>query len=122
MRNEISGPLKTFIEKKMGQYTKPFSRDMLLERDLGISGDKAVEFIDSFSDEFDIIFPADFNYSEHFDIEGLRFDFLKYLMVIFKKESLEQKKIPITVGDLDDAIEKGVWEKEKLNNYPQMIY
>jgi acyl carrier protein len=64
MENEVSGKLKTFIIRETLVDDLPLTTYTKIEADLGITGDDAVELINSFGKEFNI------------DISG--FDFSKY--------------------------------------------
>lgn len=81
------------------------TRETELVRDLKITGDDAVEFMDSFIECF-LLEIEDFNFHDHFDEEGL------WLLPRLKKTNVKRK---ITLGMLERAVERGVWNSSQLN-------
>ena len=49
INDEILKQVIDLIEKKMGRYKKPITRETCLEKDLGMTGDGAVEFLLDYS-------------------------------------------------------------------------
>ena len=106
--------LKWFIIKERGKYAKPFSIKTTLEKDLGITGDDADEFMDAFFKEFNIHF-EDFDTGKYFHSEG--FDIF-FLGAIIRKltgaKSLSKPIYDIKLGDLVQVIKEGTWIEPQL--------
>lgn len=99
--------LKEFIQREWSVGSGELSRETTLEDDLGITGDDGVEFIDKFSEEFEVDFPDDFDYSKYFGPEGL--DLVGVIKRAFIKKELRETTIPITLGQLEEAMVKKEW-------------
>jgi acyl carrier protein len=93
--------IKTFIISQRGSYKKPFTRQTTLEKDLKITGDDAWEFFQAFSKEFKVDI-SQFEISNHFMPEG---SLALMKLTLFGKDT---GKPPITLGDLEKAVEKKV--------------
>ncbi len=79
-----------------------------LGNDLGIDGDDAIEFMEAFSENFEVDL-TEFEYSKYFGPEGFNpFAYLYYYL--FKRDKL--KLIPITLHDLVEAAEANRWIKQ----------
>ena len=65
MENEIFNQIVQLIIDKRGKYKFPITEKTTLEDDLGISGDDAIEFLDAFSDKFNIDL-SKFKFVEYF--------------------------------------------------------
>lgn len=101
MKQLISENLEQFIERERYKYSFPLTQDIEVEKDLGITGDDAVEFISAFGKEFNVdvsLFPV----SDYFDAEGL--DTIGFILSIFKKNTKSKKSLKLK--DLDDAISR----------------
>ena len=98
MGDEVLEEVTSLIEKQMGRYKKPIVRETCLEKDLGISGDDAVELL--------------LDYSKKFDVDVSKFDIRKYFTpegdTLLGFLSGKKGKKELTVGDL----EKGVMAKQ----------
>ncbi|MBX3238279.1 MAG: DUF1493 family protein [Chitinophagaceae bacterium] len=109
MSDEIFDRILLFIERERWKYKKKLSRETTLERDLGITGDDADDFMDAFFKEFNVDISS-FDISNYFSGEG--FDPIGISRVILK---LQGKKPPkknlkdITLADLERAILAGKW-------------
>jgi len=98
MNDEILNQIISLIEKQMGRYRKPITREACLEQDLGMTGDDAVEFL--------------LDYGKQFSVDMTKLDIKKYFMPegdVFGISPHKEKEL--TVGDL----EKGIIAK-KLND------
>lgn len=67
---EIENILLTYIEGLNLIDSKRLTLDTLIEKDLGITGDDAIDFMEEFAQEFDIDIIS-FNYSKYFGSEGV---------------------------------------------------
>lgn len=96
--------LYNFLKQETGRDLNENSPDLKLEKDLGLYGDEAADFLIRFSNEFNVDI-QDFDFSKHFNSE---IDFISlFLYKIFNKKEKEQ----LTIQDLKEAI-----IKHKLNN------
>jgi hypothetical protein len=102
MKNYYFDKLIKFIVKERGEYNFPLTRDLDIENDLNIYGDDAVDFIHSFSMEFDVNI-SEFEISKYFSGEGD--SFVKRILGLFKKEGEDlDSKDSLTIGKLEEAI------------------
>ncbi|MEM6738460.1 MAG: DUF1493 family protein [Bacteroidota bacterium] len=98
--------LEDFIRVEL-LYKKPLSRKTRLAEDLGLAGDDGVEFIEKFSEKFEVDFPDDFDYLKYFGPEGI--DLIGAIKSAFIKKELRETTIPITLGQLEEAMVKKEW-------------
>lgn len=101
--------LYQFITSKIGNYSKPISLNTRLEKDLGITGDDADEFMLDFFTKYKIDYST-FEIESFFSSEG--FDIFNIGGLIRKlsgKKTIKKNIYDITVGDLIRAIEVGKW-------------
>jgi hypothetical protein len=95
--------LKELVAKQRWEYDFPLTRDTTLQKDLKMWGDDAFEFIDAFGKEFGIDL-SEFDIKKYFRPEG---DVILPAIIgaiLFRKK---KKYLPLTLGDLEKAIEKG---------------
>jgi acyl carrier protein len=109
MTDSIFEEIKRFIIEVRGNYRKPFTMNTTLERDLKISGDDADEFLEKFSNKFNVKISEGLKLEDYFAAEG---SLHLYLLVIFGKPTGLKN---ITVGHLIKAIEKGILSEDILN-------
>jgi len=107
MDNYIFETIKCFVENQRWQYPFEIERTTRIEKDLGISGDDAVEFIIAFSKQFNVNI-SDFMAEEYFDSEG---DKILPLIIRFFTGEKKSKNKELKLGDLEKAIKAG-----KLDN------
>lgn len=69
MREEILVNIRKLIEDRMGKYKFPLNKEVSLEKDLGMSGDDAVEFILEYSKYFKVDI-SEFVIGKYFEPEG----------------------------------------------------
>ncbi len=94
--------VKDFVNRVWGPYPEGrLVRTTRTEHDLGITGDDAVEFLAAFVKEFDVD-ASDFDLSKYFDEEGFMLHF--GLIGKWLRGELIPKTIPLTLGDLEQAI------------------
>lgn len=102
------------IETKMGRYNIPIVRETCLEKDLGMSGDDAMEFIISFGKKFNVdvskFMAADYFAGEGIDIFG------SILGAITGKKQNKRIKKELTVHHLEKAIIAGRLDEEIINS------
>jgi acyl carrier protein len=108
MDDEILIQVTSLIEKQMGKYRKPITRETCLENDLGISGDDAVELL--------------LAYSKKFSVDISKLDIRKYFMpegdTILSSliGSKERKEKQLTIGDLAKGIIAKQLNEEIINS------
>ena len=103
--------IKSMIVYKCGINKDKILIDSKIEDDLGLTGDDAVEFILTFSKEFNVDI-SNFVISDYFSREG--FDFISPIVNFFSKKETVQKK-NLTVGDLIKITEIGRLDEETIN-------
>ena len=112
MNDEIFNRIKLLVEGKMGKYRKPLLRDTTLEKDLGMSGDDAVEFILEFSKRFRVDI-SKFEIKKYFYAEGD--SVLPAIIRVFTgKKNPKQKEL--TIGHLEKSIIAGRLDEEVIDN------
>lgn len=103
MKNKNLALLKQFIEEQHFLYKTEIEEATLLERDLRITGDDAVEFILAFAKRFNVDV-SNFKMDEYFEAEGILGPFFSF----FYKHIKSPSKKELTVGSLLDAMENHV--------------
>lgn len=112
MDNEAFKRIVLLVEKKMGKYKLPMNRETCLEKDLGMSGDDAYEFLLDFSKEFKVII-SEFEIKKYFYPEGD--SILPDIIRIFtRKDNPKQKEL--TLGHLEIAVIAGRLDDELINH------
>jgi hypothetical protein len=92
-KEKVTGSLFLFLLEELGEYKTQIYKDTLVERDLGITGDDAVDFIVKYSEKFTVDI-TDFEYSRYFNHEPAAFRFFR-------------KVEPLSIGDLENGIHSG---------------
>lgn len=95
--------LYQFLNDKTGKLINDTSPNWRIEKDLGIYGDEAQDFIIRFSDKFNVDV-SNFNFKEYFNSE---IDSISLFIanIFYKKEKKE-----LTINDLKKAIKNGKLE------------
>lgn len=109
MSKEIFEQIVSFVEKERWKYKIALTRETSLEKDLGITGDDADDFMGAFFKEFKIK-QESFDISNYFGSEG--FDPLGISTVILKLTGKARKRKilrDITLGELEKAVLAGRW-------------
>ncbi len=99
------------IEARMGRYKKKITRETCIEKDLGISGDDAVEFLLDYAREFNVDI-TNFKIRRYFTPEGDTFLPLILRTFTGKKEYKEQE---LTIDDLERGVLAGRLDEEVIN-------
>jgi acyl carrier protein len=97
--------IQAFIVEKIGVDELEVTRDTLLQDDLGVYGDDALELLIAFSNKFNVdisMFPID----DYFKGEGLTFTLLPTI----------RKIKPLNVGQLEKAVAVGRLDEEVINS------
>lgn len=104
MNENIFEKLKNYIIDLMLINPKKITKDTEVEKDLGITGDDAIDFIEEFSTFFNVDISS-FEYNKYFRPEGIG---LSWALGLTDKKPNDRKKI--TLEDLTNSIEKGKLE------------
>lgn len=99
--SEVFEKIKLFIKNERYEYDFSLKRDTMLQRDLGITGDDAIEFILSFGKTFNVDV-SNFMLADYFDGEG---DYCidNFIRVLIGKKTPQRDK-ELTLGDLERAV------------------
>ena len=95
--------IKDLLFKKRWEYDFPINRETTVQKDLKLWGDDAFEFIEAFGKEFNVDL-SEFEIKRYFRPEGDLILPAIIRTILFKKEA---KYTPLTLGDLEDSIDKG---------------
>ena len=85
--------LVSFIREEISEYRINIDQQTLIEDDLGVTGDEAIELIQTFAKKFDINI-TDFEYSKYFYPEPSIFNVVTPVK-------------PLTIGNLYDSLKLG---------------
>ena len=111
MSNELLAAIKEFTEEEAGRSSADITESTCLERDLGIYGDDAVEYIIAFGKAFKVDVSR-FMAADYFSGEG--FSFASF----FSKEKRIKKEL--TVAHLIKAIKAGRLDEEVINSEDEL--
>ncbi|MEJ7694658.1 DUF1493 family protein [Daejeonella sp.] len=111
--NEAFQKLTEYIHNKYSIPYKQLTRESEIEKDLKITGDDAVEFIDDIFVKFNVQCKR-FDYNKYFEPEGFGFiNFNKIIGWFIKLPQQPTIKQRLTLGDIEHAITTGVWEEKE---------
>lgn len=110
METKIFENLKAFVLREIGQYEFSLTRKTELYKDLRIWGDDADDFIIAFSEKFGVDVSR-FDMSKYFKSEGD--EILPAIIRLFTGRQ-NQLIVPITLGDLEQAIVHGKLDDEVI--------
>ena len=111
MCGDMFKKVESFVLKFQSGRKVPLSEDIRLLQDLGMDGDDGVEFMEAFSEEFDVDM-SEFEFKRHFGPEtGISpFSLVVYLYCRqFGKDF--SGLVPITLRDLVSAAKAKKWHK-----------
>lgn len=98
-----------FISQKYWVPKGGFRRDTRISDDLGLEGDDADEFMQTFSQKFDVDLSG-FNFEKYFIVEGFNPIGIIRLFWKLRRKSLPNKsKHSLTIGDLEKSAQLGKW-------------
>ena len=83
-----------FIREEVGEFKMTINQSTLIEDDLGVTGDDAVDLLNSYTQRFGV------------DMSGFVFDKYFYPEPNFFREN-PKPKLPITIGDMYQGIAYG---------------
>ncbi|HVW49839.1 MAG TPA: DUF1493 family protein [Trinickia sp.] len=115
MKDATWDRLEAFAREELGRplfggrlNLQPTSR---LEDDLGLTGLDAVEFIDKWSETFDVQAQG-FPYRRYFSPEGQQL--LSSFLGLFSKRFRRPALLPLTLGMLAEAMRRGRWDTAEI--------
>lgn len=100
MDNKLLVNIIELVEKKMGKYRSPILRETCLEKDLGMTGDDAVEFLLEYSKKFDVNISG-LDIRKYFTPEG---DTILPAIIRFFTKKKNPKESELTIGDLEQGV------------------
>lgn len=103
MRNDIFEQICFFIQEQRWKYPFTLDRTINVEKDLGITGDDAIEFILAFGRKFNVDV-SNFMAADYFYAEGDRILPTLRRLLLKKKEPLKKQ---LVLGDLERAVLAG---------------
>jgi hypothetical protein len=107
---ETDKSIRLLLESRMGAITSELTAETALERDLGITGDNALEFMLEFSELYHVNLDR-FDFKAYFEPEEDRV-LLDMLRALFGRKHPKQKEL--TIGHLLAAIEAGRLDDEVI--------
>ena len=111
MNDEISKRVRAFTVKQGAVTEKEVMGNPCLERDLGIYGDDAIEFIVAFGKEFNVDVST-FRAAEYFNPEG---DFILPMIIRFFTGKRQKKNKELTLEHLEKAVIAGRLDEDVIN-------
>ncbi|WP_241016529.1 DUF1493 family protein [Paraburkholderia sp. Ac-20336] len=114
-QSEPSDNLLQFVEKQAGLWRKhTLTLSTKIERDLGVTGIDADEFMEAFFREFDVA-SGDYDGGRYFGPEGLEVGLSCIGRWLDRRRGVKRfPKEELTLGMLQHAIDLGVWDSERL--------
>ena len=104
--NEIIG----LVVSQTGTYKSKLNRSTKIEKDLGVTGDDALELMEAFIERFSVKHDG-FELNKYFDEEGFDLLGLSYLIRRIKGEKrIVKSNHELTIGDLEDWVKRGFWK------------
>lgn len=109
-----------FVRREAGVSPKKIlTKGHAVEGDLDITGDDAIEFMESFFDKFPVQV-GDFEFNRYFSGEG--FSLIEVARMVFsRKHQAKYDKVPLTLGMLYQAILDGEWNNQRLESAAALI-
>ena len=112
MGSEILNALKRFTVKQSGVKEEEVTEEASLEKDLGIYGDDAMEFIEAFSKAFNVDISR-FMAAEYFSPEG---DVILPTIIRFLTGKKKTKLKDLIIKHLEKAVITGRLDEEVINS------
>ena len=112
MQKESFNNITQLVEKYMGKYKFELNRNTSLEKDIGLTGDDAVEFMLEYSKNFKVDLSL-FEISKYFYPEGDAF-LSDLVNSITKKKGKKQGEL--TLGDLEKGVIAGRLDENVINS------
>ncbi|MFT4064658.1 DUF1493 family protein [Paraburkholderia sp.] len=113
---ELSDNLLSFINKQAGLWRQHILvASTTIERDLGVTGIDAGEFMEAFFQHFNVD-PGDYDEARYFGPEGFELGLSFITRWIERRHKVKRPpKEILTIGMLQRAIEFGVWDSQRLS-------
>lgn len=112
MEDNFLKDIIALIEAKMGKYKIAIVRETCLEKDLGITGDDAAEFLLEYSQKFGVDV-SNLNLRKYFTAEG---DTILPAIIRFFTRTKDPKESELTIGDLEKGILLKRLDEEVINS------
>jgi hypothetical protein len=112
MNNEILEKLKEFIIEQQWEYEFPLLRTTMIEKELKITGDDAVDFLVAYGKKFNVDISR-FMAADYFDDEG---DKILPAIIRFLIDKKKTAKKNLTIGHLEKGILAGRLDEEIINS------
>lgn len=112
MGTEIFKKIKEFTVKETGIKESKVTEDASLEKDLGISGDDAVDYIVAFSKKFNVDI-SNFMGADYISGEGI--DIISPIIRLFTKKTEKIQK-ELTMRHLEKAVIAGRLDEEVISS------
>jgi hypothetical protein len=103
--------LQKFVVEVRWKYDFPLQRETKIEKELKITGDDAVEFIEAFSQKFNVDI-TNFEFEKYFEPEG---DIILPAIIRFITREKKKKQAELTLGNLESAIREKKLDEEVIN-------
>jgi acyl carrier protein len=116
-KSEMFETLKAFIIKETYEENIEITPNTIIETELGVTGDDAVNFIIAFGKKFNVDV-SNFMAADYFEGEG--FDLIGSLIRAITGKKKPKKKV-LTVGDLDRAVKAGKLDESVIENKDYLL-
>ena len=107
MKLETLQEIREFVSREIGVPVARLKPESRLLHDLGVDGDDAGDLFQHFSARFHVDISA-FQFARHFGPEA-GFNPLHFIYCRLFARHREQDDLPVTIQDLAEAAEAGVW-------------
>lgn len=119
MSDKSNAPLFSSIAKlvadKAGINVEEVTWDLSIERDIGLTGDDAIELLLDYSEKYNVDV-SNFMAADYFDGEGSTGDFISYLLVWLFNGTVAEKKKHLTPRHLVKGVIAGKLDEEVINS------
>lgn len=106
MEDDVYLKVRDFVAQYWKVKREKLSETTRLAQDLGFDGDDAAEFMEKFSETFNVDLTS-FNFTRHFGPEAAFNPFYSLYLLLFNRKKLRQD--PITLRDLVAAVRNKRW-------------
>ena len=110
---ELLDAIKEFTQEQAGKDPKDIKENSFLEKDLGIYGDDAIEYILAFGKRFNVEV-SNFMAADYFSGEG--YSLRSIFKALIGKQTEEQKQKELSIEHLIKAIKAGRLDEEVINS------
>ena len=110
MEDGIYLKVRAFVAQHWKVKREKLSETTRLAQDLGLDGDDAAEFMEKFSETFNVDLTS-FDFSRYFGPEAGFNPFYSLYLLLFNRKKLRQD--PLTLRDLAEAVRNNRWPDAK---------